>query len=87
MKIRVDVPSESDISRFLQCPVWEAPIGELEWHYDAKEVCYLLDGEVVVTTPEGTRVAFRAGDMVSFPAGLSCRWQITKPVRKHYRFE
>ena len=28
-----------------------------------------------------------AGDLVIFPAALSCIWEITEPVRKHYKFE
>lgn len=24
------------------------------------------------------------GDLVTFPDGMACRWQILQPVRKHY---
>ena len=27
------------------------------------------------------------GDLVTFPAGMSCTWEIRRPVRKHYRFD
>ena len=27
------------------------------------------------------------GDLVTFPDGMSCRWHIIRPVRKHYRLE
>jgi uncharacterized protein len=27
-----------------------------------------------------------AGALVTFPAGMSCTWNITAPVKKHYRF-
>ncbi len=67
-------------------PVWSKEVSAFDWHYDDTETCYLLAGDVEVTTPQGETVRFGAGDLVTFPAGLSCRWQIHAPVRKHYRF-
>jgi len=26
------------------------------------------------------------GDLVTFPAGLSCTWDVKKALRKHYQF-
>jgi uncharacterized protein len=31
-------------------------------------------------------VEFGAGDLVTFPKGMSCVWKIASAVRKHYRF-
>ena len=31
-------------------------------------------------------VHIRAGDLVTFPAGMACEWDVRAPVRKHYRF-
>jgi uncharacterized protein len=67
-------------------PVWEKEISEFPWHYDTAEQCYLLEGHVVVTPEGGEPVEVQAGDLVTFPQGLSCTWRITQPVRKHYRF-
>ena len=50
------------------------------------ETCYLLDGEVAVSTGDGGVVTFGKGDMVTFPKGLKCVWDVRKAVRKHYRF-
>lgn len=68
-------------------PIWEKEASEFPWTYDARETCYLLEGEVAVTPEGGATVHFGAGDLVSFPAGMHCHWQITKAVRKHYRFD
>ncbi len=66
-------------------PVWEHGEDTFPWTYDTDEVCYLLEGEV--DTPEGGEaLTIRAGDLVRFPAGMSCTWEIRKPVRKHYDF-
>lgn len=67
-------------------PVWEKEASEFPWFYDEQETCYLLEGDVVVTPEGGDPVRFGQGDLVTFPAGMSCTWQIRKGVRKHYRF-
>ena len=67
-------------------PVWSCEVSVFSWNYEQREVCYLLEGEVVVTPEEGVPVELAAGDLVIFPAGLSCQWDVLKPVHKHYRF-
>jgi uncharacterized cupin superfamily protein len=67
-------------------PTWTKDVSKFPWTYSESETCYLLEGEVVVTPDGGTPVAFRGGDLVIVPAGLSCTWDIRKAVRKHYRF-
>ena len=68
-------------------PVWTCGVSEFPWSYDSREICYLLEGDVTVTPDRGEPVSFGAGDLVIFPAGLSCRWQVRRPVRKHYSFD
>ena len=89
MKIQVEkpVPSELAARKVDTWPIWEKEVSRFEWHDDAIEECYLLEGEVVVETPDGGQVAFGAGDFVTFPKDLSCVWDVKKPVRKHYRFK
>lgn len=65
-------------------PIWTKEVSEFPWFYDEPETCYFLEGDVVVT-PEGREPVFMGqGDLVTFPAGMSCTWQIRKPVKKHY---
>ncbi len=85
MAIIVDKPTEEEIAKMRAWPTWEKEISVFDWTYDAPETCYLLAGEVTVTTPDGEAVSFAAGDRVSFPQGLSCVWEVRAPVRKHYR--
>jgi uncharacterized cupin superfamily protein len=68
-------------------PIWEKEASGFPWSYDTQEICYLLEGEVAVTPEGGETVHFGAGDLVTFPAGMNCRWDIRKAVRKHYRFD
>ncbi len=65
-------------------PIWTKEVSEFPWTYDSEEICYLLEGEVVVTPSGGEPVEIRKGDLVTFPAGMSCTWKILNPVRKHY---
>jgi len=67
-------------------PVWEKEESEFNWHYDENEDCFIIEGEVEVETKIGKTVKFGAGDFVSFPKGMNCRWKIKKAVRKHYNF-
>jgi uncharacterized cupin superfamily protein len=67
-------------------PIWTCGVSTFPWTYDASETCLLVDGEVIVTPEGGDPVHLDAGDLVVFPAGLECSWQVLVPVRKHYRF-
>jgi len=67
-------------------PVWACEVSTFSWHYDQKEICLLLEGEVTVIPKHGQPVELVAGDLVEFSAGLDCTWTVTKPVKKHYHF-
>ena len=67
-------------------PIWTKEASEFPWTYDEQEVCYFLEGEVTVICDGGETVSVGRGDLVTFPAGMSCTWKISKDVRKHYRF-
>ncbi|MBN1612416.1 MAG: cupin domain-containing protein [Polyangiaceae bacterium] len=67
-------------------PIWTKEPSKFPWFYDEKETCYLLEGDVTVTPDGGEAVRFGAADLVSFPSGMSCVWEIHVAVRKHYRF-
>ncbi|WP_051305096.1 cupin domain-containing protein [Chitinilyticum litopenaei] len=67
-------------------PVWEKEVSCFPWHYGASETCYLLAGRVTVTPDGGESITLAAGDLATFPAGMSCVWDIHEALRKHYRF-
>ncbi len=89
MKIQVRKPSEEELNSLgvKSWPIWEKEESSFDWHYDAQETCYFLEGEVEVVTPGGETVKITAGDLAVFPEGLSCKWQVNKKVRKHYSFD
>lgn len=67
-------------------PTWSKEVSTFPWSYTEQEIAYVLAGEVTVTPQNGSPVDFGAGDLVIFPAGLSCTWQVKKALHKHYRF-
>ncbi len=68
-------------------PTWEKEPSIFDWHYDDIEMCYILEGQVRVEPKDGKPVEFGPGDFVTFPKGMDCVWKVSKPVRKHYKFE
>lgn len=72
---------------------WGCSPGKYQLKFDAQETCYLLRGKVKVypknssTTEEEETVEFGAGDLVVIPKGLSCTWDVSVAVDKHYKFD
>lgn len=89
MKIEVEKqPSEEKLKQLgvRGWDIWTKEASEFPWHYDERERCYFLEGDVTVTPEKGVPVRFGKGDLVTFPQGMSCTWKVHKPVRKHYLF-
>lgn len=77
-------PMKLEVLNVESWPIWSKEVSTFDWHYDTKEMCYLLEGEVIVTPKDGEPVTLKARDLVNFAKGLSCTWQIIQPVKKHY---
>lgn len=67
--------------------VWIKEVSKFPWTYDAQETCYFLEGDVIVTPDGGQPVQMGKGNLVTFPAGMSCIWEIRSDVKKHYIFD
>jgi len=85
MEIQVRKPTDREIAAMKTKPVWTCEVSEFYWNYDDMETCLLIEGDVTVNYGSKS-VSFAAGDLVVFPKGLSCVWQVKKPVRKYYTF-
>ncbi len=87
MKIKVEKPKEKKLAEMgvKDWPIWTCEPSTFDWHYDQTETCYILEGDITVKTDEG-EVRIGPGDLVTFPQGLDCVWQVKKAVRKHYNF-
>lgn len=88
MKIKIEKPTNDQIESMgiKSWPIWTKEVSEFPWTYDDKETCLILKGRVFVTPDGGEPVEINVGDLVEFPAGMSCVWKITQDIRKHYKF-
>ena len=87
--IVVRKPNSAEVEEFKSWPIWSSDVSEFDWDYTQTETCLLIEGEVTVFDRPATdeSISFGVGDVVVFPAGLSCIWKITKAVKKHYDFK
>ena len=89
MRMKKIIPTEEELTK-LQVKswgIWEKEKSIFDWSYDSTETCYILEGEVEVTdNTTGEKIEFKKGDLVQFPKGLKCVWNVKKPVKKYYNF-
>ena len=67
-------------------PTWSCEASEFPWEYIEQESCYILEGQVDITTIDGKIVSIGPGDFVVFPRGLKCTWKVRQAVYKHFSF-
>lgn len=86
MQVEVEKKTEDQLIAIgvFSWPVWSKEESEFDWSYDEQERCYILEGAAEVEA-YGETFSFGAGDFVTFPVGMTCRWKVTKPIRKHYQ--
>ena len=65
---------------------WECEPSTFDWHYPVGETAYVFEGEVEVSAPRG-KVNITGGMLVTFPAGMSCTWEVKKKISKVYTFD
>ena len=67
---------------------WGCGVSTFDWTYDDEETAYILEGEVTVTPDDKSlpAVTIKAGQLVTFPDQMSCKWDVTVPINKHYCF-
>jgi uncharacterized cupin superfamily protein len=63
--------------------VWRCtPFDDAPGPYPVDEYMLLLDGEVVMATPDGAETTIGAGEAFVIPKGLTCQWRMPVAVRK-----
>ncbi len=88
MKIEVEQLENEELEELgvENWPVWEHDEDKFEWFYDKTEQCYIVEGEATIVS-EFESITIKAGDFVTFPAGLECIWDIDSAIKKHYTLE
>lgn len=74
----------SDVTAQFFAGVWAASRGRWVVRYSEHEFCHLLAGRVMITSEEGERMEFGAGDSFVVPAGFVGTWEVTEDCRKLY---
>jgi uncharacterized cupin superfamily protein len=74
----------TDPSQQFFAGTWASNVGKWQVEYTEHEFCHLLEGRVVLTSADGRRWQFNAGDAWVIPAGFSGTWETVEPARKRY---
>lgn len=87
-EIRVTKPTEEELKKIdlKKWSPWSCDVSRFEWEYSEDETCYILEGRVIVETEDGEKMEIKKGDLVTFPKGLRCVWDVKEKIRKVYRF-
>ena len=88
MKVRITSPcSASVIIQYgiKNWPIWECEPSKFQWNYDDKEICLIIEVQAKICTKNGDIYVIKAGDLVEFPSGLKCEWEVTTNIKKLYR--
>eukprot|EP00200_Dunaliella_tertiolecta_P001188 CAMPEP_0202365230 /NCGR_PEP_ID=MMETSP1126-20121109/16310_1 /ASSEMBLY_ACC=CAM_ASM_000457 /TAXON_ID=3047 /ORGANISM="Dunaliella tertiolecta, Strain CCMP1320" /LENGTH=132 /DNA_ID=CAMNT_0048960009 /DNA_START=56 /DNA_END=454 /DNA_ORIENTATION=- len=72
-----------------QWGTWGCGVEKFPWTWSVDEKAYILEGEVYITPNEGEPgagqpVYVKKGDYCVFPGGMSCTWDVKKPINKHF---
>mmetsp|Transcript_118558 Transcript_118558/g.335396 ORF Transcript_118558/g.335396 Transcript_118558/m.335396 type:complete len:149 (-) Transcript_118558:163-609(-) len=91
--IKVEKLSKADADKKFgvsSWPTWGCGVSKFDWEYSGTEVAYMIEGEVVVTPTgewaDSEPATVVAGDLATFPDGMTCVWDVKKPIKKHYSF-
>ncbi len=87
MDIKVEKPTQEELAK-LSIDSWDTWIcgeSKFNWEYTEEEICYFLEGKVIIETDKG-EITVEKGDLVVFAKGLKCVWNVLEPVRKLYKF-
>ncbi len=68
-------------------PVWSREVSKFDWSYSSTETGFLIKGELILHLSGKKTVELSAGDLVQFPAGLDCSWEILADLEKFYSFD
>ena len=63
---------------------WSSTPGKWRVRYTENELCVITDGEVVLTSDDGTVSSYGAGDAFVIPAGFSGTWEVLADCTKIY---
>lgn len=87
MKIKIEKVSQDKLNELgiEGWSKWACEPSTFNWQYDEEETAYVFKGKVKVKT-DFEEVEINGGDLVTFPKGLKCVWEVIEPIEKVYTF-
>ena len=88
MEIKVEKPTKEELDKLGidNWGSWSCEPSTFDWQYSSTEVAYVFEGKVNVKTDAG-EVEINKGDLVTFPKGLKCTWNVIEKINKVYTFK
>ncbi len=80
-------PMKLEVMGIERWGIWRKQVAVFPWTNNQQETCYILRGRFTVTPDDGDPQEFKRGDLITFPAGMSCTWDILEDVEKYYDFQ
>jgi uncharacterized protein len=65
-------------------PAWECGPSKFPWQYPFDETAHVKKGKAIITTENGEKHEIVSGDLVFFPKGLKCTWEVIEKIEKVY---
>ena len=84
--MNIKIIKNKNIEDYTEWPIWKCPLSKFDWEYKEEEHCFIIEGDVIVTTSNET-VHITIGDYVIFKKGLKCNWEVKKSIKKYYTFK
>eukprot|EP00930_Biecheleria_cincta_P096437 TRINITY_DN88290_c0_g1_i1.p1 TRINITY_DN88290_c0_g1~~TRINITY_DN88290_c0_g1_i1.p1 ORF type:complete len:194 (+),score=19.60 TRINITY_DN88290_c0_g1_i1:79-660(+) len=82
--------SEANAKGVENWPTWGSGVTKFDWQWSGTEEAYIIEGEATITPTgewkECKEVTIKAGDFCVFPGGMTCIWDVTKKLNKHYNY-
>ncbi|MFC1667495.1 cupin domain-containing protein [Candidatus Omnitrophota bacterium] len=87
-RVKVEKPTKENLEKLGvdKWGTWECDVKKFDWEYDENETFYVIEGRVNVVTDDGEEIMFEKGDLVTFPKGVKCRWDVKERIKKFYKF-
>jgi len=88
-KVKITRPTQKELKALgvEKWGIWESDVKKFDWEYDEEETIYVLEGKVRVLLEDGEEVVFGKGDLVTFPKGIRCTWDVKEKIKKRYTFK
>ncbi len=87
-EIQITHPTREELERLdiAQWSPWSCDPSEFDWEYSETETAFVHEGHATVRHAAG-ETEIKAGDLVVFPKGLRCTWEVHETIRKVYTFD